>query len=77
MVMIMSYCKKSFEEYIDFIENKLGVKLFEFQKQLLRETYECKYYYHYAPGRLYGLSILREAMKILMEQMEKENQNGD
>ena len=70
--------KRSFEEHLDFIENKLGVKLFDYQKQLLREAYECKnYYFHYAPGRLYGLSILREVMKILMEQTKEENQDGD
>ena len=65
---------KSFEECIDFIENTMGLELWESQKALLHKQYECKHYY-YSPSRMQGLHILYQAMQILKEQMEKENHN--
>ena len=63
---------KSFEDYLDFIENKLGCQLLDYQKIILRNEYEGKHYYYYG-GRICGVQLLLEANRILKEEMNKEN----
>jgi hypothetical protein len=65
---------KTFEDCLGFIENTLGCKLLDYQKIILRNTYEGKHYWYY-PGRKYGLQLLLEANRILKEEMNKENDN--
>lgn len=62
----------TFEECLDFIENKMGLELWESQKVLLRKQYENPNYY-YCTNRFYGLHMVYQAMQILKEQMDKEN----
>lgn len=63
---------KTFEDYLDFIENTLGCQLLDYQKIILRNEFEGKHYYYYG-GRKYGLQLLLEANHILKEEMNKEN----
>lgn len=65
MVLIM----ETFEDYISYIEDELGVQLLTWQKEAL--YYYCKhpYAYIYVP-KASGRTILKRAIKLLDE---KEN----
>ena len=66
--------KKPFEDYITFIENELGCKLLDWQKQILRNEYEGKHYcYHF--GRISGKYVLYRAAKLLKEEMDRDTGN--
>ena len=67
---------KSFEDCLDFIENKLGLELWGCQKALLRKQYENPNYY-YCANRFHGLHMVYQTMQILKEQVEKENKHGN
>ena len=57
---------KSFEECINYIENKISCELLNYQKQVLRNEYEGKHYcYHF--GRISGKYMLYCAILILKE----------
>lgn len=62
---------KTFEDCLDFIENKLGCQLLSCQKEFLRQIYERKTYY-WLPFRS-GKQLTIEAAKLLVELM-KENE---
>lgn len=61
----------TFEEFIDLIEHKFGVKLCEYQKILLRAYYEDRPIY-YMPGRHHGLKMVTTAMQEYDELLEQE-----
>lgn len=63
--------KKPFEDYLTFIENELGCKLLDWQKQVLRNEYEGKHY-HYHFGRISGKYVLLEASRMLKEEMNRD-----
>jgi hypothetical protein len=63
---------KTFENCIDFIENKLGVHLFDCQKDVLKKLYENDNY-TIVYARHSGKMILRYAI-MLMEIYKKENE---
>jgi hypothetical protein len=55
---------KDFEEYLDFIENKLDIQLLDWQKVVLRAHCEGNpIYYH--PSRGMGRDTVMHALKIL------------
>lgn len=62
---------KTFEGCLAFIENQLGVQLFDFQKDFLKKLYENENYITIY-GRHSGKMILRYAI-MLMEIYKKEN----
>lgn len=70
MVLIM---KKPFEDYLDFLENDLGYKLFDYQKALLREVYEGKRLY-YCGNRYADTHWLYDAMIRFKEEMNRDNE---
>lgn len=55
---------KDFEEYLDFIENKLDIQLLDWQKVVLRARYEGTPIY-YCPSRGMGRDTVMRALKIL------------
>ena len=60
--------KKSFESYLDFVENQLGIELLGYQKEIMRRCYDkSNLYITYPPsvGRTY-LKILLEFTKVLL-----------
>ena len=63
--------KKSFEDCLVFIENELGLKLFDYQKTMLRAIYDEEY--PIVQGRLCGKFVAYRAAQLLKEEMEKEN----
>ena len=63
--------KKSFEDYLGFIENELGCKLFDWQKTMLRAIYDGKY--PIVQGRLCGKFAAYRAAEILKEEMARDN----
>ena len=68
MVLIM---KKPFEAYLAFIENKLGCKLLDWQKTVLRAVYDDKY--PIVQGRLSGKFVAYRAAEMLKEEMDRDN----
>ena len=63
--------KKPFETHLAFIENELNLKLFDWQKQVLRNEYEGKRYsYHFS--RTLGKYVLLEAARIFKEEMKRD-----
>lgn len=66
--------KKSFEEYIDFIENELGLQLLAYQKEMLQRLYENEHYY-FLPGRDYDRTVFINAAKLLEEIKKEKIQN--
>lgn len=64
--------KKDFEYYIFTIEDFLGIKLLNYQKDILKRIYNGKKSI-FIPSRGAGLRILNEAIQImtfLMEEIE-------
>lgn len=60
---------KSFEEYMDYLENELGIKMLDFQKEIMRRCYEQKkIYITYPPhvGRT-DFRVLCAAIKELLK----------
>ena len=66
--------KYTFEDCLDFIEDKLGLQLLSWQKDFLQKMYNCEYVC-YMPGRGIGKEIAYEAGEILKELMNEENEN--
>ena len=66
--------KKSFEDYLSFLENNLGYQLFKSQKSLLREVYEGKRYY-YCANRYTDTHWLYDVMRRLKEEMDRDESN--
>ena len=70
MVLIM---KKSFEDYLTFLENQLDVKFVDWQKMFLRGIYDntpvCFY------GLISGRTILYKAACALKEEMNRDAGN--
>jgi hypothetical protein len=66
--------KKSFEEYLDFIEHELGCKLLDWQKTVLRNEYDGKHYY-YNFGRISGKYVVYQAALMLKEEMARDTGN--
>lgn len=66
--------KYTFEEYLSFIENQLGIQLLDYQKYILEKAYnyECVYF---IPARTMWKENLFQAQKILKELMEKDDEN--
>ena len=58
---------KTFEDYLAFIENQLGIYLLSWQKEALRIAYENKPYYYISPGRFCGRTVFKKATKLLEE----------
>ena len=63
--------KYTFEDCLSFIEDKLGVQLLSWQKDLLQRTYNGEYGF-YITGRSYGGLIAYEATKMLKELIKEE-----
>ena len=63
--------KLTFEDYLAFIENKLGLQLLDCQKEMLKKICENKTCY-YIPARGCGWSMFNAA-RILLEALKKEN----
>ena len=63
--------KKPFEDYLVFIENKLGIKLLCWQKMALRAIYDG--YYPYISGVRCGKVIMKRAAEMLKEEMDRDN----
>lgn len=61
----------SFEEYLDFIENKLGIKMLDFQKEIMRRCYEQKEIYITYPPHA-GRTDFR-ALYAVIKELLKEN----
>lgn len=61
-----------FEDYLDFLENDLGCKLFDYQKELLRKTYEDKRLY-YCTNRYSDTHWLYNIMRKLKEEMNRDS----
>ena len=61
---------KDFEEYLSFIENQLEVKLFDWQKVILRKLYNGEY--PIVQGIRSGKFVLYQAAQMLKEELEKE-----
>lgn len=66
--------KKTFEDCIDYIENKFGCQLYDWQKQVLRNEYDGKHYF-YNFARMSGKYVLLEATLILKSLLDEENNN--
>lgn len=65
---------KTFEDYLSFIEDELGIQLLDWQKEFLQQIYNGKTPY-YMPGRAIGRKTVGKAEKILNKLMAKENSN--
>lgn len=64
--------KPTFEQCLDYIENTLGYKLLDYQKELLSKHYNAEKVY-FILGRDYGKTMLKRAQAILNELLNKEN----
>ena len=65
---------RSFEDCIDFIENKLGIQLFDCQKEIIRRIYENPNLYIALP-RLHGRYQDLQVLMLFYELMTKEDNN--
>lgn len=64
--------KKSFEDYLTFIEHELGTPLLDWQKTILRNEYDGKHYcYHF--GRISGKYVVHQAALMLKEEIARDN----
>jgi hypothetical protein len=66
--------KYTFEDYLSFIEDKLGLQLLSWQKDFLQKMYNGEYDC-YMSGRGIGKTVAYKAGEILKELMNKENNN--
>lgn len=64
--------KKPFEEYLGFIETQMSIELLEWQKTILRESYEKPKRY-YCINRWSDTHWCYEALRLLGEEMERDN----
>ena len=71
MVLTMKETKPTFEQCLDHIEDTLGHKLLDWQKEHLHIIYDYPDVY-IIPARHNGITMLREAMKILYELLGEE-----
>lgn len=67
----MTKPKPTFEQCLDHIETTLGHKLLDWQKEHLHIIYDYPDAY-IIPARHNGITMLREAMKILYELLGEE-----
>ncbi len=65
--------KYTFEEYLSFIEDKMDIKLFDWQKEVLRMIHEGKTYCCISGMPRCGLTVFKDTTKLLKELMEEEN----
>ena len=66
--------KKPFEAYLTLIESTLEVRLFDWQKEILRAIYDDKHLYWY-PGRISGVTQFYRAVEILYEEINRDRGN--
>ena len=66
--------KKPFEVYLAFIENELGCKLFDWQKDVLLHIYNGDLG-HLCFGRQCGITMLTRAILILYMEMDRDANN--
>lgn len=71
MVLTMKETKPTFEQCLDHIEDTLGHKLLDWQKEHLHIIYDYPDAY-IIPARHNGITMLQEAMKILYELLGEE-----
>lgn len=65
--------KYTFEEYLSFIEDKMDIKLFDWQKEVLRMIYEGKTYCYISGAPRCGITVFKDATKLFKELMNEEN----
>ena len=64
---------KTFENFLIFVEDNLGIQLLSWQKDVLQDMYENRPVY-YRPARGIGMTTLEKAV-LLLEEFKKENGN--
>jgi hypothetical protein len=64
--------KKTFEDYLGFIETQLSTELWDWQKTILRECYDKPKLY-YCCNRWSDMHWCYEALRLLSEEMERDN----
>lgn len=64
--------KRSFEDYLGFIETQLSTELCDWQKANLRENYEKPKRY-YCANRWSDMHWCYEALRLLSEETERDN----
>lgn len=67
----MSNYKPTFEQYLNFIEGQLDIRLLDWQKTILREVYNGKHIMY--TGMRNGKMVLYKAARILKEEMDRDN----
>lgn len=67
----MSQSKKPFEEYLGFVETQMSIKLLDWQKAILRESYEKPKHY-YCINRWSDMHWCYEALRLLSEEMDRD-----
>ncbi len=70
LVPVVLIMKKSFETYLSFIENELGVQLLCWQKTALRAIYDG--YYPHISNIRNGKVMMYQATKLLSEEMNRD-----
>lgn len=66
--------KRTYEDFLFFAENQLGIRFLEWQKDVLRKVYENKPLY-YRPARGIGMTTLEKAVMLLEVFKEDEVSN--
>ena len=67
----MTKLKPTFEQCLDYLEKESGCKYLDWQKEFFRTIYDYPDAY-IIPARHNGITMLREAMKILYELLGEE-----
>lgn len=70
-LVFLIMAKYTFEEYLSFIEDQLGIQLLDYQKYILEKIYNSEYVY-FIPARTMCRENLFQAQKILKELIEEE-----
>ena len=65
--------KTTFEDYISFIENQLGIEFLAYQKEVLQMTYERQHYF--IPFTSSYERFYLGGLKLLAQTIIKENDN--
>ena len=65
--------KRTFEQYLSFIENTLDVKLLDWQKTILRSIYNGER--PIFTGFRSGKTVLYKSARMLKEEMDRDNGN--
>jgi hypothetical protein len=64
--------KKTFEDYLGFIETQMNVELLDWQKTILRECYDKPKLY-YCCNRWSDMHWCYEALRLLSEEMDRDD----